>query len=56
MYRKVIYKCPNCGNEMVMEKKGMVIKNVNRTGGVWIPKEMEMRICEKCGCEMNRDS
>ena len=53
MSRKIIYKCPNCSNEMEIEERGMVIKNLNRTGGVWIPDKMKPRICEKCGCKIN---
>jgi len=53
MSKEVIYECPNCSNEMKIKERGMVIKNLSRTGGVWIPDEMKTRICEKCGCEMS---
>lgn len=53
-YKEVIYKCSNCGYEMKVEERGMVIKNLKRNTGVYIANEIKTYICEKCGYEIKQ--
>ena len=51
--KEVIHKCSNCGWEMIVEERGMIIRNYfNNSTGVFIADEMKTYICEKCGSEM----
>ena len=37
---------------MIVEERGMIIRNISNSTGVFIADEMRTYICEKCGSEM----